>query len=198
MSEQYDGTNPIEELRQTWNKRLKSLRITGLVLSIIMIIAGILCFVYPLQAAYALEIFVTILLIAFGVVEIVEFFSLPAIMRTGGLLVSGLLNILLAWLLLSSQSIYMLAIFGFLFAFILLLLGIEQLVFHSRLSYFGITEGTGWLMANGIICLIAGVVFLFSPIASSAAMSILVGCYLLVGGVTMLIEFFKTKELKVE
>lgn len=198
MSEQYDGADPIEELRQTWNKRLKSLRVIALALSIIMIIVGVLCCVYPLQAAYALEVFVTVLLIAFGIIEIVEFFSLPTIVRTGGLLVSGLLNILLAWLLLSAQSMYMLAIFGFLFAFILLLVGIEQLVFRSRLTYFGIAEGTGWLTANGVICLAAGVIFLFSPIASSAAMSILVGCYLLVGGVTMLIEFVKTKELKAE
>lgn len=198
MSEQYDGADPVEELRQTWNKRLKSLRITALVLSIVMIIVGILCFVYPLQAAYALEVFVTILLIAFGIIEIVEFFSMPTIVRTGGLLVSGLLNILLAWLLLSAQSMYMLAIFGFLFAFMLLLVGVEQLVLRSRLTYLGVTEGTGWLMANGIICLVAGVIFLFSPVASSAAMSILVGCYLLVGGVTMLIEFVKTKELKAE
>ena len=144
------GPDPINEIKDAWNKRMKGVRIFGLIVSILMLVMGVLCLVFPLRTAYAVEVLATISLIAFGVMQIIGYFLQPCPLRSAPLLVCGLLNILLAWMLLSTQAIYLLMAFAYLFALILLLLGIEQLTFGSRMRAIGAGE-TGWLTANGAI-----------------------------------------------
>lgn len=196
MSDYNDyGNGPLDSFRQAWNKQVKHLRIWGIVLGIVSIFAGIVFVLNPVESAFVLSLFASILLIIFGIGEICEYAATPSAFRTGVSLVAGILNIILGILLLAASPATMLATFGILFAVILLMTGIDQLTIGSRLRATGIAD-TGWLTFNAVLSIIAGVIFLFIPIAGMAFTSIFIGFYLLVGGIMLLIAGIKARKLQ--
>lgn len=186
-----------EKLRAEWNKRIKKVRRTELILGIIMIIIGLLCIFFPMDSVSVMGIVASAAIMVFGIYEIVEFFSLPVYFRMGGLLVSGILNLLTGILLLALPSEDMLTVFSFLFAIDILIIGIEEISMSSTVGWIGLGD-SGWLLASGIVNILVSLLFFFAPIASILAMGILVGIYLIIGGVMMLIEFSKTKDAEVK
>lgn len=186
-----------EKLRAEWNKRIKKVRRTELILGIIMIIIGLLCIFFPMDSVSVMGIVASAAIMIFGIYEIVEFFSLPVYFRMGGLLVSGILNLLTGILLLALPSEDMLTVFSFLFAIDILIIGIEEISMSSTVGWIGLGD-SGWLLASGIVNILVSLLFFFAPIASILAMGILVGIYLIIGGVMMLIEFSKTKDAEVK
>lgn len=190
-----DGNDVIDDVRNSWNRHLKSVRTAGIIASILMIVAGILCAIYPVQSTYAIEVFASICLLFFGIWEIVRYTQRPMILRTGVSLMSGILNVLLGIMLLTSPKEDMMLSFGFLFGLDLMMLGFEQLTMTGSLHAFGVTE-TGWLTFNGVLDIIAGIILLAIPMASVSAVSILISFYLLAGGITLLVECIHAKNLQ--
>ena len=74
-----------------------------------------------------------------------------------------------------------------LLGFLFIVTGIERLTFARRMRYFQLPH-TGMGTATGIINLIVGIVFLLMPMVSSLVLGYLMAAYLVVGGVTVLIE----------
>lgn len=190
-----NGDELIDEIKNKWNRNLRSMRIWGFVASVFMILTGILSFIYPVDATYYIEILASIALLAFGIWEVVRYFQRPVFVRTGVSLASGILNILLAVLLLTSPASETLSTFGFLFGLDLLMLGFEQLTASFRFRAIGIF-GTGWLAADGIMNIVIGMFLLLVPFASVFAISTIVAIYLIFGGVNLFIMSLNAKNLR--
>ena len=182
---------------EQWNQRLRSVRIASFIVSILMLVFGVLCVVYPIVSVRVLSILAAVCIAAFGVFEIVEYCSLPLFLRTGGTMAAGVLNILFGVLLLSSPADVTVSTFSFLFALMLMLFGIEEIVMSSKLRYFGVSD-YAWVVVSGVLNLIASAVFLILPMASAVFLNYVIAIYLLVGGATLLIEAFSMNDLKVD
>lgn len=195
MSTYDNNEDVIVEIKNQWNKNLRSMRIWGVVAAILMIIVGILCIVYPVETTYTIEILASIALFCFGIWEIAQYFQKPPFLRMGSSLASGILNLLLGIMLLTSPAEDMLVFFGFLFGLDLMMLGFEQITAAGRLKAIGVT-GTGWLTADGVLNIIFGIILLFTPMASIPAVSLILAMYLIFGGISLLITSFNAKDLK--
>lgn len=190
-----NGEELLSEIRNRWNRNVRAVRLWGFVASILMIIMGVLCFIYPVLTTYAVEVMASVALLLFGVLEVVRYFQRPAFLRTGAGLALGVLNIVLALLLLSSPAESMLLAFGFLFGLSLLTLGLEQATASGRFRAIGIA-GTGWLTAEGALNIIAGIILLLMPYVSAVAFGVVLTVYMLVGGISLLITSVNAKDLE--
>lgn len=194
MQQYNNGEELFQEIKNKWNKSIKSLKIWGIIGSILMVIIGILCFFKPIQTTYFIEILASVALLVFGIWEIVRYVQKPVFIRNGVSLASGILNILLAIMFLTSPKEELIASFGFLFGLDLLMLGIEQLTSTGRLHSIGIAD-TGWLTADGIMNIIFGIALLIFPMAS-IAVSYIIGFYLIFGGISLFVIAINAKNIK--
>lgn len=197
MKTYYSDDEIISEMKDQWNKNLKATRILGFAAAILMVIVGILCIAYPVETTYIIEVFASIALLLFGVWEIIQYVQRPPFLRMGVSLASGILNILLAVMLLTSPAEDMLIFFGFLFGLDLMMLGFEQVTATGRLKVIGVTE-TGWMTADGILNIIFGITLLLMPVASVAAVSVVLAMYLIFGGISLLVMSIHARNLKVQ
>lgn len=186
------GDELFREVQANWDKYLKSVRIWGFIAAFLMILIGVLCFIFPVATTYFLEVVASIALLLFGGWEIVMYMRSSPVLRSGAMLVSGILNVILAIMLLLSPVETVLATFGLLFAMNLLIIGFEQLTVSGRLRAVGVVE-TSWVTVNGVINLIAGIILLFMPMASAVAVTFVLAMYLLFAGITLLIECINVK-----
>lgn len=191
------GEEVIDEMKNQWNKNVRSMRIWGIIAAVLMMLIGVLCIVNPLETTYAIEVLASIALLCYGIWEIVRYTQKPWFLKTGVSLASGILNILLAIMLLSSPAEDMLLSFGFLFGLDLLMLGFEQVTATGRLHAIGVSE-TGYLTFGGILNIIAGIILLVMPMASVSAVSAVFAIYLIFGGINLLVTSINAKDLKAE
>lgn len=192
----YDnGRDYREEFRNFWNDNVRRYRRHGLIAGIVMVVLGILCLIFPLRSMLFLEILASAALIVIGIMEIAGYMAIPVYLRLGGGVLSGILNVMLGVLLLTSPSEAMLATFAFLIAINMMAWGISQLSAANRMRFFG-AEDTGWLTVSGILNLIVALIFIFLPQAS-AAISILIAIYLLITGIIILYGSFRSRELHI-
>ncbi len=190
------GTDLARAFAEQWNQRLRSVRIASFIVSIAMLVFGVLCIVYPIQSVKVLSILAALMIAAFGVFEIIDYCCLPIFLRNGGTMAAGVLNILFAVLLLSSPAEVTVGTFAFLFGLMLLLFGIEKIALASKLRYFAVSD-YGWVIASGVLNLIAAAVFMLLPMLSAVFLNYIIAIYLLVGGATLLIEAISMNDLKV-
>lgn len=186
-----------QEFSDHWNKKLRSLRTTGFIASILMIVLGILCVMYPMQAVTVVEILVCILLMVIGVFEIVDYCREPVWFRSTGIIISGILNIMVSIALIVSPRNIAISTFAVLFGWMLLMSGIEMIAFGNRLAFFSVANH-GWLTVCGFFNIIAALFFVFTPFASTLALNFILASYLFVGGITLLIEAFSMRDLKIK
>ncbi len=182
-------------MTEQWNQELKSIRTTGFIVSILMLLLGVCCVIWPAPSMTVMSVLASIIIIVLGVFEIVCYCSAPILIRRAGTLISGILNILVGVLLQCSPVVVTLTTFTYMLGFLLFVFGIDLLVFAGRLHLFAIT-GYGWLIFNGVLSLIAAFAFLFLPLASAAVLNYVIAAYLLVDGITLLVETISMKEMK--
>lgn len=182
-------------LAKQWNKELKSVRITGFIVSVLMLVFGVCCIVWPAQSMTVISVIASVLIVVLGAFEIVSFCLLPPLIRRAGTLISGILNVIIGSLLLFSPTGVTLAAFTYMMGFMLMLFGIDLLAFAGRLHAFAIT-GYGWLIFNGIANIITSLIFLFLPMASALVLNYMTAIYLLIGGLSLLIETVSMNDLK--
>jgi uncharacterized membrane protein HdeD (DUF308 family) len=185
-----------EQFRSFWNDNVKKFRTRSIIVGIILIILGVLCIVYPVDSLLVIEIIASIAMICAGVYEIVLYTKMPIYFRMGGGIVSGILNILLGILLLTSSKEAMFVTFAFIFSIEMLVVGIEEIAVYRRARFFG-AEGAGWLLASGIINVVFAIVLAILP-QMSVAIGILLAIYLLAGGIMLVLNGINAKDLKAE
>ncbi len=192
----YDNnTNYREEIKNYWNKNVKRYRNTALIAGIILLLLGILCCMFPVRSILVMEYIASFVLIIIGFFEIYGFSTLPIFLKTGGGLLTGILNVILGILLITSPKEEMMQTFAFLFAIDLMMFGIENCVAYSRTKFFGI-QNSGWLLAEGVLNIALSIVFLFMPV-TTIALSYVVAVYLIAAGIMLLYSFFSAKEIEI-
>jgi uncharacterized membrane protein HdeD (DUF308 family) len=186
--ENYD----LSSLSEQWNKKLKSIRISSIVISIAMIILGIVCFIYPVETITVLEYIASLLIIAVGVWEIVDYTHGPVFFRMPGRIASGVMNIILGLLLFCSPEAVTNSTFTFLFGLLMLEFGVNKLSYSSLLGRYQVPNH-GWVIASGILDIVASLVFFIMPLFSTVVLSYMLAFYLVMIGVTLLIEICSMK-----
>lgn len=185
-----------QELRQNWNKRLRFMRLLALFLAVLMIILGVICFLYPVKTMGILEKCAACLILFMGIYGIISYYQTPFYFRQSFEILVGICNILFGGLLLFSPASLGLSTFSFLFAMISLIIGIGLLHFFSQLRFFG-AIGMGWMIIDGILAILLAGILIIMPMTGPVMISYLLACYLCIGGIILFIETINMKDLKI-
>lgn len=175
------------EFIDRWNDGVKRARGWMVVLGVLLILAGGFAALAPLGLYEFIQTAAGIALIVYAVMQIASYMGTPEFFRSPALVVMGVLNALLGIMLLALPAYLTAGTLVFLLGFLFIVTGIERLTFARRMRYFQLPH-TGMGTATGIINLIVGIVFLLMPMVSSPVLGYLMAAYLVVGGVTVLIE----------
>lgn len=150
-----------------------------LALGIIMIVLGIGAIGLPLLAGEVATIVVGWILVFGGVTQLIQAFSSHAGGSRALSIISGVIYLVVGVLFLI-RPVRGLITLTLLLAIFFIVEGIIKIVMAGHLRKAG---NSGWLIFNGIIALILGVlIFILWPKDSTWAPGLLVGVYLIVGG----------------
>ena len=190
-----NNTDYREEIRKYWNQNVKKFRRISLIAGIIMTALGVLCCIFPMRSILVLEYIASILLVIAGIYQIYAFSVLPVFLKTGGGLLTGILNVLLGIMLITSPQETMMTVFAFVIAINLMMLGVEECVAYSRAKFYTVNNA-GWLLAAGIINIVVSILFLFMP-AMTIALGYVIAIYLLVEGIVCIYSSVSAKEMQI-
>ena len=195
FSDRYDLNHDYaEELREKWNENVKKARWSAIIIAIVMIVVGVLCFIYPADS-FAFMLFVAaIALIAHGIAEIVSFYQAPMFMRDPMALLNAVFSFLVALILFSMPVEVTASMLGIVVAFMLLSNGFEKLGLGWRLGYY-LDESHGWITFSAVLDIVCAVLFFLSPITGIATVGYIIAAYLMIAGVALLIEGISFKPI---
>ena len=181
--------------RDRWNRGLKAGKVFFIILAVLMILAGIATFVYPLNLYTVVQAAVAAALLVHGFMQVVSFVRATGLFKDPMLVVTGVLNILLGVVLLMLPSLFTATTLSFIMGMMLIMIGAERISHASHMRYFGMT-GTGVTTVSGVLNVILGIVFLLAPLFSSVVLSYLVSAYLVGTGLTLLIEAVSMRRIE--
>ena len=184
----------VNEFIENRNDKMKSLKTTCIIISIILIAAGALCVISPLQVFKVIQYIVGISLILNGVYSIIEYIETTEYFRDPILIIMGILNILMGVLLFFMPVALTETAITFMFAFLMMFTGTQKISFAGRLKYFQIMN-TGMITLSGILSIILSVIFILLPLLSKLVLNYIIALYLIVSGATLLIEILSIKKL---
>lgn len=192
-----NNTNYRDEIRNYVNSNIKKYRVASICIGAIMTILGILCLIYPFQSVFVMAVLLSIALIVVGVAKAITYIQSPVYLHSGLLLASGILDVLLGVLLLTSGKGGMVYALSYLFAFELISTGIENIAIGDRMRFYGFAGSSGGTV-SGIISLIVGIMLLFMPNLSLITLNVIVTIYLITEGIMLIVSGVRMKELKSE
>ena len=183
-----------EELRQKWNDNVKKVRWSAIFIAIVMIVVGVLCFVFP-SDTFAFILFVAaIALIVHGISEIVSFYQAPMFMRDPMALLNAIFSFLMALILFSMPVEVTAATLGIILAFMLLSNGFEKLGLGWRLGYY-LDQDHGWITFSAVLDIVCAVFFFLSPVSGITTVGYIIAAYLVIAGLALLIEGISFKPI---
>lgn len=177
----------IQELIDTWNRRRKKMRAAYFIMAAVLLIAGVLTAVFPINIFAAIQYFAALAVIVVGVCHFMAFASMTYYFKDYMLLLSGILNVLIGVMLFFMPVTLTVQVITFMLAFLLIFNGVEKLSLASRLKYFRIPR-TGSLTFSGILNIILAVIFLLLPFVSALALNYILAAYLILTGAALLVE----------
>ena len=189
------GGDLAKEFKKRWNQRLRWIRMAGFIVGTLFLIFGIACLFSPLGSAAALKAIIAVFILGLGVVRFFEYFMTPPLIRFGGKLISAIFNITIGVILIQMPTSAALTIFSFVIGFYLLITGVSKLAYSSQLHVFGVKE-CGWVVVDGSFKLITAFLFFAMPMLSVAMLNVVLGLYLLIDGMSILLEAADTKNLE--
>ena len=164
----------------------KSMKLLNVISGVLLIAVGIYCLCNQDIAAMTAGLMVGIFMLVSGIIEIIVFAATSGVMfGSGWLLLDGVLTVILSLFLLFNQWFTMMSL-PFLFTLWLLFSGISRFVSAFDLRAFGV-RGWGWVLAIGIILMIAGFICMMDPWVSVAAIGLTVGLVFLLEGVSSIV-----------
>ena len=175
----------IDEFTTQWNGRYKKAKRMSIILSIVLILIGILCFVFPEKVFTTIQIIAAIGLIVWGACEIYSYITTTFFFRDAMWLASGILNILLGCLLCTMPVTITVSI---------LVNGIQKITWGSRLSFFRVID-TKYLSFTGWVNLLLSIIFLVMPFQSALVINYIIATYLVVAGLSLSIEAVSMKKI---
>ena len=176
--------------------RTKTVRILNIVAGILLIAAGIYCLCNEDVAVLSAGLMLGIFMLAAGIAEIVVFAGTSGVLiGSGWLLLDGVLTVIMSLFLLFNQWFTLLSL-PFLFTVWLIFSGISRFVSAFDLHALGV-RGWGWVLAVGILLMVAGFICMMDPWVSAAAVGVTVGLVFLLEGISAVVYacISRTKDL---
>ncbi len=166
--------------------RTKTVRILNIVAGILLIAAGIYCLCNEDVAVLSAGLMLGIFMLAAGIAEIVVFAGTSGVLiGSGWLLLDGVLTVIMSLFLLFNQWFTLLSL-PFLFTVWLMFSGISRFVSAFDLHALGV-RGWGWVLAVGILLMVAGFICMMDPWVSAAAVGVTVGMVFLLEGISAIV-----------
>ena len=164
----------------------KTVRILNIVAGILLIAAGIYCLCNEDVAVLSAGLMLGIFMLAAGIAEIVVFAGTSGVLiGSGWLLLDGVLTVIMSLFLLFNQWFTLLSL-PFLFTVWLIFSGISRFVSAFDLHALGV-RGWGWVLAVGILLMVAGFICMMDPWVSAAAVGVTVGMVFLLEGISAIV-----------
>ena len=174
----------------------KTVRILNIVAGILLIAAGIYCLCNEDVAVLSAGLMLGVFMLAAGIAEIVVFAGTSGVLiGSGWLLLDGVLTVIMSLFLLFNQWFTLLSL-PFLFTVWLIFSGISRFVSAFDLHALGV-RGWGWVLAVGILLMVAGFICMMDPWVSAAAVGVTVGLVFLLEGISAIVYacISRTKDL---
>ena len=166
--------------------RTKTVRILNIVAGILLIAAGIYCLCNEDVAVLSAGLMLGIFMLAAGIAEIVVFAGTSGVLiGSGWLLLDGVLTVIMSLFLLFNQWFTLLSL-PFIFTVWLMFSGISRFVSAFDLHAPGV-RGWGWVLAVGILLMVAGFICMMDPWVSAAAVGVTVGLVFLLEGISAIV-----------
>lgn len=164
----------------------KSMKVLNIIAGVLLIALGVYCLCNQDIAAMTAGLMVGVVMLISGVMEIVVFATTSGLpFGSGWLLLDGVLTVILSLFLLFNQWFTMMSL-PFLFTLWLLFSGVSRFVSAFDLRALGVHEW-GWILAMGIILILAGFICMMDPWVSVAAIGVTVGLVFLLEGISSVI-----------
>ena len=180
------------EMQNKINRKLRSLRRLGLGLAAALVLLGIALLLCPQSIVLWIERGIAVILGLVGILEIVDYLSTSTLFRQSLTIVRGLLDLLIAVLLLRADAAQVITMLSFILGISALLIGIHKLDYAMKLNYFHVA-GSGMAILGGLLSIIAGIGFLISPLSSAIVLTTLIAAYCILGGIALFIEMLSFK-----
>ena len=166
--------------------RTKTVRILNIVAGILLIAAGIYCLCNEDVAVLSAGLMLGVFMLAAGIAEIVVFAGTSGVLiGSGWLLLDGVLTVIMSLFLLFNQWFTLLSL-PFLFTVWLIFSGISRFVSAFDLHALGV-RGWGWVLAVGILLMVAGFICMMDPWVSAAAVGVTVGLVFLLESISAIV-----------
>ena len=166
--------------------RTKTVRILNIVAGILLIAAGIYCLCNEDVAVLSAGLMLGVFMLAAGIAEIVVFAGTSGVLiGSGWLLLDGVLTVIMSLFLLFNQWFTLLSL-PFIFTVWLMFSGISRFVSAFDLHALGV-RGWGWVLAVGILLMVAGFICMMDPWVSAAAVGVTVGMVFLLEGISAIV-----------
>lgn len=164
----------------------KTVRILNIVAGILLIAAGIYCLCNEDVAVLSAGLMLGIFMLAAGIAEILVFAGTSGVLiGSGWLLLDGVLTVIMSLFLLFNQWFTLLSL-PFIFTVWLMFSGISRFVSAFDLHALGV-RGWGWVLAVGILLMVAGFICMMDPWVSAAAVGVTVGMVFLLEGISAIV-----------
>lgn len=180
------------EMQNKINRKLRSLRRLGLGLAVALVLLGIALLLCPQSIVLWIERGIAVILGLVGILEIVDYLSTSTLFRQSLTIVRGLLDLLIAVLLLRADAAQVITMLSFILGISALLIGIHKLDYAMKLNYFHVA-GSGMAILGGLLSILAGIGFLISPLSSAIVLTTLIAAYCILGGIALFIEMLSFK-----
>lgn len=163
----------------------KSTTVLWVLASILMIVAGIVCFCLPVDTTMSVFAYIVgAIVLLIGIVEIVGFFTTAGFIGGGAFLADGIITTILGIILLANEGVVA-GFIPFIFAMWFIIEGISELSLSISASKYHVPYW--WtLLILSILEIVFGFLTFFDPIGGAISMTILVGTFLVVHGISML------------
>ena len=157
---------------------------------ILCIIMGIMMLSTPLSGIVAIAVWIGMMILVSGIIEVIAYFNQPSIVRSGWLLAGGLLSIFIGLWLLTGRGTDALALaIPFVISIWILISGVMRAVGAFSLRDCGITNW-GWVLVGGIMEAVLGGLMMYHPMLPASFLSVLLSMLFFSHGFSDIALFF--------
>lgn len=189
-----DGYDPIGEIVAQWNQRIKHLRRSCIVLSILLLGIGILCLTFPQGIFVAIQWIGAAGFILYGFYHLWMYFCMPSFFRDPLLLIIGILCLITGIVVIDMPTMVTMTALSLMLGMFLLFIGAEKLSRARQLRIYRLMN-TMPITISAILTILVAVFFLLMPTFSALTLHYLLAIYLIVSSIALLIEAFSMHEI---
>lgn len=173
----------------------KSTTILWFLASILMIVAGIVCFCLPVDTTMSVFAYIVgAIVLVIGIVEIIGFFTTAGFVGGGAFLADGIITTILGVVLLANEGVVA-GFIPFIFAMWFIIEGISELSLAISASKYHVPYW--WtLLILSILEIVFGFLTFFDPIGGAISIAVMVGTFLIVHGISMLGDWIVALRVK--